>query len=902
MAAFCGNAGVPDFSIHGGGVAYSGDGGDWGYRRLILHYAHLAIAAGGVDGFLLGSEMRGLTTLRDEVNAFPFVEALCQLAGEVRDLLGAGVAITYGADWSEYFGHQPADGSGDVFFHLDPLWSHDAITAVGIDNYMPLSDWRDEDYAGGNLDGFRSPYDADGLRGQIASGEGYDWYYASDVARADRHRSPIADGAYGKPWVFRFKDIRSWWVNYHHNRIGGVETGSPTDWVPSSKPVWFTEIGCPAVDKGPNQPNVFPDALSSEAGLPHFSTGGRSDEAQRNFLLAHLDHWDPASAVFDPAQNPVSPVYGNRMVDPDRLYLWAWDARPFPAFPAHSALWHDAINWHKGHWLNGRFSGIALSDLVGTILFDHGFTDVDATRVGGTLSGYMLEAPTTARAALEPLVELHGLAVRDEAGTICLQDANAFEGDPVKVTDMIVQEKAATLERVRLPDRELATEAELAFADPFQGYQPALARAVSPAAGKGGTRALSIPGCLEIGAASALLDDWLARQRNARENITFSVPPGHIDVAPGALISLSGESGEREYLVSEVEIGLSRRISARQIVRSAPTPWHVTSLASADTRPSVPGVPYVLLLDLPMLPGSTTPEDQFRVAAYASPWRSQAAYASPEDTGFAYSANIAAPATIGELVGTAGTGPEGRFDHHGSITVALLDGALSSVPVLQLLNGANTAAIRSDNGAWEVIQFGSAEEIAPSVWRLTTLLRGQQGTGDALAAGASAGAPFVLIDHAVVKAGLQAEHTGLALNWMVGPTGQDFGGPTHVGLAMAGGIRARLPLAPVHLHVARQPGGDALVTWTRRGRIDADSWLSEDIPLGEEYERYRVEVRVAGDIVVRTAETANANWTYDAAWIASDLPALPAEIEITVRQISATVGAGLPTIRSFMLS
>src|SRR5690606_35066088 len=102
VAAFCGNADLPDFSVHGGGVAYSGDGGDWGYRRLILHYAHLAIAAGGVDGFLLGSEMRGLTTLRDEANAFPFVETLCQLAGEVRDLLGAGVAITYGADWSEY--------------------------------------------------------------------------------------------------------------------------------------------------------------------------------------------------------------------------------------------------------------------------------------------------------------------------------------------------------------------------------------------------------------------------------------------------------------------------------------------------------------------------------------------------------------------------------------------------------------------------------------------------------------------------------------------------------------------------------------------------------------------------------------------------------------------------------
>ena len=72
--------------------------------------------------------------------------------------------------------------------------------------------------------------------------------------------------------------------------------------------------------------------------------------------------------------------------------------------------------------------------------------------------------------------------------------------------------------------------------------------------------------------------------------------------------------------------------------------------------------------------------------------------------------------------------------------MANVDGAMASVPTLQLLNGANMAAIRADNGVWEIVQFGDAEEIAPSVWRLTRLLRGQQGTGDALAAGVSAGA------------------------------------------------------------------------------------------------------------------------------------------------------------------
>src|SRR5688500_10293313 len=78
-------------------------------------------------------------------------------------------------------------------------------------------------------------------------------------------RTPISDGTYGEPWVWRFKDIRNWWSHAHHNRPGGVRSGSPTAWVPGSKPIWFTEAGCGAVDKGANQPNIFGDDKSAES-------------------------------------------------------------------------------------------------------------------------------------------------------------------------------------------------------------------------------------------------------------------------------------------------------------------------------------------------------------------------------------------------------------------------------------------------------------------------------------------------------------------------------------------------------------------------------------------------------------------------------------------------------------
>jgi hypothetical protein len=187
------------------------------------------------------------------------------------------------------------------------------------------------------------------------------------------------------------------------------------------------------------------------------------------------------------------------------------------------------------------------------------------------------------------------------------------------------------------------------------------------------------------------------------------------------------------------------------------------------------------------------------------------------------------------------------------------------------------------------------------VWKLSGLLRGQLGTGDAMEAGAATGAPFVLIDSAVVKAGLAREQAGLSLNWRVGPVGHDFGGDSYVERTVAGGLRALTPLAPVHLRMKRT-GGDAEITWVRRGRVDADSWLAEDIPLGEEFERYRIEVAPAGGAVVRTAESDAPHWTYAAADITADLGGAAGEIDVTVHQISARIGAGLKATRRFSLA
>ena len=75
VSDFFGDAQLSDFAVASDTVSWTGPSGDWGLRRMILHYAKLCKAAGGVDAFLIGSEMRGLTTIRSGASSYPAVSA-----------------------------------------------------------------------------------------------------------------------------------------------------------------------------------------------------------------------------------------------------------------------------------------------------------------------------------------------------------------------------------------------------------------------------------------------------------------------------------------------------------------------------------------------------------------------------------------------------------------------------------------------------------------------------------------------------------------------------------------------------------------------------------------------------------------------------------------------------------
>ncbi|TCL76181.1 glycoside hydrolase/phage tail family protein [Rhizobium sp. BK251] len=881
LGAFAGSARAVDFDIDDQSVAYRGN--DEGYRRLVLHYALLAKAAGGVDGFIIGSELRGLTQVRDESGRFPFVATLATLAGDVRAILGAGTKLTYGADWSEYFGYHPADGSGDVFYNLDPLWASPAIDAVGIDNYMPLADWRDGDVSEANPDGFAIADDVAAMTEAITAGEGYDWYYASPSDRAARKRSPITDGLAGKPWVFRYKDIESWWANPHHERTGGAEHAAPTAWVPRGKPIWFTELGCPAIDKGANQPNVFSDPKSSESAAPYFSHRTRADSMQRRFLEAHNDKWN----------SPAAPA---GMVDPNHVFIWTWDARPFPAFPANASLWSDGTNWRTGHWLNGRLGSATLAEAIAAILRDHGFEDFDVSAVTGDLTGYVQADVVSARGLIEPLLDTFQVDVIED-GVLRFRSRGRASLPATPLPVLADLEDEPLWQETRGHDSDFAAEAIVTFYNPDNDYEQASARSRRVAAATSRVLrqdlAAVLPEEAALGAAEALLRD----NRSARRSVRFATGPGELRIQAGDVISLPG-GPEGRFLVSRIEDGAARKIEAREFVAEA-SGFQPMNDGGKQTGEGASNLfaPVVHLMDLPRFEAGEAASFA-RAALLARPWRVTGLSSSATGEGYRARALFERPARIGTLRAPLGAGVSGRFDRSQTIEFDLAYGSVSSAPALSVLNGVNRLAVRCDSGDWEIAAFLEAEEIAANRWRLGGLLRGLAGTEDAMTAGAKLGAPIVMLDEAVKPLGLTAEEMGLRLNWMAEATGRT---PSRAGpFVFEGGVRAETPLSPVHLRVHRNMEGATVLTWIRRSRLDADNWTAAEIPLDEAAEGYLLEI-LDGETTLRQVEVGASTWIYPPAEEIEDFGLPQSELRVRLRQKGRKVPLGIAALATLSI-
>ncbi|MDQ3558377.1 MAG: glycoside hydrolase/phage tail family protein, partial [Pseudomonadota bacterium] len=689
-------------------------------------------------------------------------------------------------------------------------------------------------------------------------------------------------------WVFRYKDIEAWWSNAHHERPGGVEASNPTAWQPRSKPIWFTELGCPAVDKGGNQPNVFFDPKSAQSALPYFSDGGRDDLAQRRYIDAFQRFFDPEHPDFG-GSNPVSPIYGGRMIPPAHLHLWAWDARPYPQFPERDDVWSDGANWERGHWLNGRLGAVSLDALIRAILADHGFADYGISDVHALVGGYLVNEVLSARSTLEPLLRAFRIDASDAGDRVLFRGRNRPADAELAPERLVEIADEPLVRRRRAQETELASELVLRFIDPGKGYRISAASSRRLAGGSRRSTSIDLTAALEYAQAERLTDAALRDIWTGREEAELRLPASAWALEAGDIVALSGEEPEA-YVAERIEDGKSRNLQLRRVDnRMRPAPLKPKGGRRPDLAVSF-GPPEVRIVDFAPLHGVDAHAP--RMAAFADPWPGAVAvYSGATGGGFRLKAMLTRRAVMGRLAGPLAPGPLGLFDRGNAIDVALFGGALAGLPEIDVLAGGNAAAVQTAGGGWEILQFVDAELIGPNLYRLTKLLRGQRGSEIAMAAGASAGAEFVLLDGAVSPLPVRPDAIGLPLRYRFGPRRQDHAAPSFAELTVSAAGIGLKPFAPVHLKAVRDVDtADVELAWIRRTRFGGDGWETVEAPLNEEGERYRLTI-LDGATLRRRVDLSSPQYRYAAVDQDADLGGLM-PFTVQIRQLSAGAGPG----------
>ncbi|QUJ77413.1 glycoside hydrolase/phage tail family protein [Sulfitobacter albidus] len=884
VGAFFGTVTAADFTVLDGEVSYTGPD-EWSLTRFILHYAALCAAAGGVEAFCISSEMRGLTQVRSSRDSFPAVDALRALAAEARSLLGAQTKISYAADWSEYFGYTPQDGTGDVFFHLDPLWADPQIDFIGVDNYMPLSDWREGiDHL--DAQSFETIYDMAYLQSNIEGGEGYDWFYGSQEERDFQRRTPITDGAYDEPWTFRYKDFRGWWENLHFNRIDGVKVNDPTGWLPGLKPFWFTEYGCAAIDKGTNQPNKFLDPKSSESSLPRYSDGARDDLIQMQYLRAMIDYWA------QPENNPQGIEYDGPMIDMRRAFVWAWDVRPYPFFPGNRDLWSDGANYARGHWLNGRTSNRSLASVVGEICRRSGVLAFDTSGLYGIVRGYGISAVSEARSALQPLMIRFGFDAIERDGVLCFRMRDGLRATDLDPTGFAVSRALdGTLVQGREAEAELSGRVRVRFIQADGNFEVISEEAVLNDARTHAVSSTEFSMTLTRAEGRQVAERFLNEARIARETVQFALPPSRMAVRAGDVVSLPGDQAEGAalYRVDRVDQAEFQQIEAVRIDPELYDPAPLSEEAASIQAFVAPVPVSSLFMDLPLIRGDEIPYAPY-IAASANPWPgSVALYSSPTGANFALDTLLPIRATVGTTRTALLRAHPGRIDRGAALEVKLVSGRLESVSRPALLSGANLAAVGDGSpGNWELIQFQDVELIAQNTYLLRTRLRGQAGSDGLMPDVWPEGSKFVLLNGVPQQIALERNLRGVAQTYRIGPARRPIEDNSFRELVRAFDGNGLRPYAPAHL---RASGADDLdISWIRRTRVDGDPWEAPEVPLGEESESYLMRVRKDGAVLREEILSAPA-FSYSASAQAGDGAVAPFDIEVA--QISSTYGPGM---------
>lgn len=388
-----------------------------GYNEFILHYAELS--KNYVDAFIIGSELKGITSINDGNGNFYGVDNLINLAKLTKQIINNdNIKISYASDWSEY--HHTEAG----WYNLDDLWSSEYIDFIGIDAYFPLTNLKQENISKNDI-----------INGW-SSGEFYDYYYDNNGNKNSLEPQ------------YAIKNINYWWSNNHIN-----PNGVQTSWIPKSKKIWFTEYGFASVDVTTNEPSKFYDKNSIDGGFPKLSDGISDFYYQRMALEASEEAFKSFEFL-------------------EEKFVWCWDARPYPYFPSLKNIWSDADSWKYGHWINGKMGIVYAEMLIKQLFLDAGLnTDlIGKVDIDENINGIAINTDSSLQEILNLLKKTYFFDFIESNGKFNFI-SNSLNTDVTDInTDELIIQNEKYISLTSTPSSDLPNKVNVNFLDINNGY------------------------------------------------------------------------------------------------------------------------------------------------------------------------------------------------------------------------------------------------------------------------------------------------------------------------------------------------------------------------------------------------------------------------------------------------
>ncbi len=759
--------------------------GTKGYNNFILHYAKLV--AGLVDAFIIGSEMVGLNAIYEDSvgRSFPAVEALIDLAKNVRAILGNDVKITYAADWSEY--HHTKDG----WYHLDKLWASNDIDFIGIDAYFPLTDSLEQQKVAQIMEGWQR-------------GEGCDYCYTDDAKTSRAAISP----------QYAWKNIEWWWSNEHIN-----PDGNKTAWVPKSKKIWFTEYGFPSVDHATNQPNVFWSHDSIESKLPNGSKGYVDIMAQRRGIEATERFW-----------------LGSEIVE--RMFLWTWDARPFPTWPARKDLWSDSICWEKGHWVQGKLGMVSLKwvllDLCSKVAISKDlieFHDIDEA-----VDGFVVTMISLAD-VIELLEHAYFFHTNAIDGKIVFRANKSRIKHEIKYEELIIKKIGDTaLEEVRTSDAKAYDKIYLNYIDRYSDYLMNTECYSDYESVSRSSTTIVLPIVTNAIHAKQVVRAYLLYKKMSCNQYNMILPPEYMAINVNDMLSVNSNHNNAfnmQVISKTVNNSMCVEISAIAVndaIYDVPeiVSGFIGAHALVDEDPEL----NMAVLDMPRVNHEIydLADERLMIAVCCDvkTWHGAKLYGDiAQSESMEYICDVQNSTIIGKILGKIWPCYNSTImDRSSRIYVNLYCGELSSVTYEELAAGSNTAIVGG-----EIIQFATARLVKPYQYELSDILRGRFGTEAAIDVHEE-GEEFVLLDQNLVSVTMPKNSAGQRFAFRLVPISKKDDQLLYeyaITRQIDYNANVLRPYLPVHVSYALAEQG-LQISWIKRTRVVGRSnnfWMQD---------------------------------------------------------------------------